>query len=175
MIKKINLIAIILVIFTLFCCNHNRVETIIDAYSKTNFDHFRNWSIQLRSGGNSFNTSIYAVSYSAFSEDSCDVPYIVEYDRDKKQVIEVDNSLVIDRCKKKSLSMKEIYDIFTFYSKIDNISSITVDGKGNVFISNLNNSKDVVLLRKGNSVSSDSLLNMYPNYKQYKNNWFIKR
>lgn len=152
-------------IFVIFVqsCNGQNFESIIEKYNNVDFSELRNSSIYPRSPGTKNNTTRYFIN--VFKGDCS--PYMV--DADDKEIISINNDLVLKSCGKDYLNTEKIEQLFKAYM-IYKLCLIQVDSVGNVYM-NPDKAERPILLRKlPGSTPKDINL-----YKKYKGNWYVRK
>jgi hypothetical protein len=167
MFKYIFFINIFLFISCNYSINNDRIDSFISKYQNENFIKFENSSISFRSRNGGEN--IYMIN----SQEENYPVYIVHFDAGRKEVTNIDRTLLEKVNCKNYFSDEKIKDLMNEFMKYD-FSSISSDKRGNIFISPFSEENAPFFLRIKNKTNEKIIKKGFV-YVLYKDNWYINK
>ena len=146
-------------------CKSQDIDSVIMKYDNTDFSSLKGFSIHFRSAGHQSNTSIYFVDSYGWE---CP-PYAVEFNDHNKTIVNINNGLVLKKCKQDYLSKEKITQVLEAYAQY-NLLLLQVDNDGNVYINPDRMDRATLLRKSTGSTPKDLAL-----FKHYKGNWYIRK
>lgn len=183
---KVKNIYIIVIIYLFICCTNNtqtdqttinsvkerdnNYDRMIEDFEKNlkqvNLTFLKGLAIHFKSRGIRDNTIVYYVSK---VNNNCS-PYMAIYDIEKKNIVEIDNSLVIKTCDKDYIDSSSIKRGVHEYLKLE-VYVLKVDTVGNIYINEYYQEKPNLLkIVNQNEKPSDM-----SEFKHYKDNWYLRK
>ena len=143
-----------------------RIEAVIARVDTVDLSRLKGLTLYFRSRGYDRGTSVYFVSSDYKVKCS---PYVVDYDENKKSIIQIRNDLVLNTCGTEYLTKEEIKDAIDLYMKCK-VSLLQVDSSGNVYINPGLPEKATLLRKAPHSTPMD-----FEEYWHYKGDWYIRK